>query len=155
MRASKVAAAPGQRGLLDQQDWTDRGPRRRTRAELEALGWRVLVVWECEIKNHEGLGGQAPGLSGSTPAKFRPKVRAPKRCHLVSLAPRALCCAVSNLTSEDQKLKANVWHWSCTSLEIALVAAPSAALGTSAFTRTESPKVAHIANITQAFHSLG
>jgi DNA mismatch endonuclease, patch repair protein len=22
----------------------------RTRAELEALGWRVLVVWECEIK---------------------------------------------------------------------------------------------------------
>ncbi len=26
----------------------------RTRAELEALGWRVLVVWECEIKA-EGL----------------------------------------------------------------------------------------------------
>jgi len=22
----------------------------RTRVELEALGWRVLVVWECEIK---------------------------------------------------------------------------------------------------------
>lgn len=30
----------------------------RTRAELEALGWRVLVVWECEIKNKMTLAGR-------------------------------------------------------------------------------------------------
>lgn len=29
----------------------------RTRAELEAQGWRVLVVWECEIKNKTALAG--------------------------------------------------------------------------------------------------
>lgn len=28
---------------------------KKRRAELEALGWRVLVVWECEIKDAEAL----------------------------------------------------------------------------------------------------
>lgn len=27
----------------------------KTRAELDALGWRVLVVWECEIKDRVAL----------------------------------------------------------------------------------------------------
>ena len=27
----------------------------RTRAELEALGWRVETLWECELKDAEGL----------------------------------------------------------------------------------------------------
>jgi DNA mismatch endonuclease (patch repair protein) len=27
----------------------------RTRGELEALGWRVEVLWECELKDGEGL----------------------------------------------------------------------------------------------------
>lgn len=30
----------------------------RTLAELEALGWRVLVVWECEIKDVAGLAAR-------------------------------------------------------------------------------------------------
>jgi DNA mismatch endonuclease, patch repair protein len=29
----------------------------RTRAELEALGWRVLVVWECEVLDRMSLAG--------------------------------------------------------------------------------------------------
>lgn len=37
----------------------------RTRAELEALGWRVLVVWECEIKA-EGLTDKLQAFLGST-----------------------------------------------------------------------------------------
>jgi DNA mismatch endonuclease (patch repair protein) len=28
---------------------------RRNRAELEGLGWRVLVVWECELREPEAL----------------------------------------------------------------------------------------------------
>lgn len=27
----------------------------RNLAALEALGWRVLIVWQCETKNHEAL----------------------------------------------------------------------------------------------------
>ena len=30
----------------------------RMRAELEALGWRVLVVWECEIRDKQALTGK-------------------------------------------------------------------------------------------------
>lgn len=30
----------------------------RARAELEAQGWRVLVVWECEIKNPDDLAAK-------------------------------------------------------------------------------------------------
>ena len=28
---------------------------REVREQLETLGWRVLVVWECELKNEEAL----------------------------------------------------------------------------------------------------
>jgi len=28
---------------------------KRATAELEALGWRVVIVWECETKNDGGL----------------------------------------------------------------------------------------------------
>ncbi|WP_084183339.1 very short patch repair endonuclease [Nevskia soli] len=31
----------------------------RQQAELEALGWRVLVVWECETKTHDQLAALA------------------------------------------------------------------------------------------------
>ena len=27
----------------------------RQRGELEALGWRVLVIWECELKDEAAL----------------------------------------------------------------------------------------------------
>ena len=27
----------------------------KNRKELESLGWRVLIVWECELKNAEAL----------------------------------------------------------------------------------------------------
>lgn len=40
----------------------------RTRAELEALGWRVLVVWECEIKDRVALADKLQAFLGSTPA---------------------------------------------------------------------------------------
>lgn len=30
----------------------------RTRKELRALGWKVLVVWECETKDVDGLTGK-------------------------------------------------------------------------------------------------
>jgi DNA mismatch endonuclease (patch repair protein) len=40
----------------------------RTRAELEALGWRVLVVWECEIKEAEALADKLRAFLGSTSA---------------------------------------------------------------------------------------
>ncbi len=40
----------------------------RTRAELEALGWRVLVVWECEIKGRAALADKLQAFLGSTPA---------------------------------------------------------------------------------------
>lgn len=39
----------------------------RTRAELKALGWQVLVVWECEIKT-EGLADKLRAFLGSTSA---------------------------------------------------------------------------------------
>ena len=37
----------------------------RTRAELEAPGWRVLVVCECEIKDHVALGDNLRAILGS------------------------------------------------------------------------------------------
>lgn len=40
----------------------------QTRSALAALGWRVLVVWECEIKDREALAERLRGLLGSTPA---------------------------------------------------------------------------------------
>ncbi|WP_268806911.1 hypothetical protein [Humidesulfovibrio mexicanus] len=35
---------------------------------LEALGWRVLVVWECEIKDHVALVDKLRAFLGTTPA---------------------------------------------------------------------------------------
>lgn len=36
----------------------------RTRAALEAQGWRVLVVWECEIKDEEALAAKLRAFLG-------------------------------------------------------------------------------------------
>lgn len=36
----------------------------RTRAELEALGWRVETVWECELKDRPGLEARLRGVLG-------------------------------------------------------------------------------------------
>lgn len=36
----------------------------RTRAALEAQGWRVLVVWECEIKDAETLAAKLRAFLG-------------------------------------------------------------------------------------------
>ncbi len=34
----------------------------RTRAELEALGWRVEIVWECELKDAAALEARLAAL---------------------------------------------------------------------------------------------
>lgn len=36
----------------------------RVQQELEALGWRVLVVWECEVKDQNGLRRKIVGFIG-------------------------------------------------------------------------------------------
>lgn len=36
----------------------------RTREELVALGWRVLVVWECEIKDRDALANDLRAFLG-------------------------------------------------------------------------------------------
>ncbi|WPZ37037.1 very short patch repair endonuclease [Thalassobaculum sp. OXR-137] len=36
----------------------------RNRATLEAMGWEVLVVWECEIKNTTVLASTLTGFLG-------------------------------------------------------------------------------------------
>ena len=36
----------------------------RTRAELEAAGWRVETLWECELKDAAALAGRLAALLG-------------------------------------------------------------------------------------------
>ena len=36
---------------------------------LEAMGWRAVVVWECELKDEAALEGRLRGLLGSPSAK--------------------------------------------------------------------------------------
>lgn len=36
----------------------------RTRGELEALGWRVETIWECELKDGAALEARLKGLVG-------------------------------------------------------------------------------------------
>lgn len=40
---------------------------RKTRQELEAAGWRVLVVWECEIKDEATLADRLVAFLGERP----------------------------------------------------------------------------------------
>jgi DNA mismatch endonuclease, patch repair protein len=47
--------------------WTAKVGRNRardvaTRAALEALGWRVETIWECELKDREALAARVRGL---------------------------------------------------------------------------------------------
>ena len=49
--------------------WTGKIGRNRARdietgAKLEALGWRVEVVWECDLKDAEALERRLAGLLG-------------------------------------------------------------------------------------------
>lgn len=44
----------------------------RTRTELETLGWRVLVVWECEIKHREALVDKLRAFLGTSSAYAYP-----------------------------------------------------------------------------------
>lgn len=39
---------------------------RRNREELEATGWRVWVIWECETKDRAALDRLAADIRGST-----------------------------------------------------------------------------------------
>lgn len=53
--------------------WTSKLERNKARdatslVALEALGWRVLVVWECEIKEVEALADRLRAFLGSTSA---------------------------------------------------------------------------------------
>ncbi|WP_334161510.1 very short patch repair endonuclease [Phenylobacterium sp.] len=41
----------------------------RTRAELTAQGWRVETIWECELKDAEGLEGRLQALLNPFPAR--------------------------------------------------------------------------------------
>lgn len=43
----------------------------KARAGLEALGWRVLVVWECEIKDAAMLADRLRDFLGGIPAKIQ------------------------------------------------------------------------------------
>jgi DNA mismatch endonuclease (patch repair protein) len=44
-----------------------------TRAKLEAMGWRVLVVWECKLKDEVGLEAVlAEALTAKTPPRPAP-----------------------------------------------------------------------------------
>lgn len=45
---------------------TNRGRDARQRRHLRALGWRVVVVWECEIKNPTRLISKLERLIGKT-----------------------------------------------------------------------------------------
>jgi DNA mismatch endonuclease (patch repair protein) len=38
-----------------------------SRAALEAQGWRVLVIWECETKNAQALGEKIAGFLSPSP----------------------------------------------------------------------------------------
>ncbi|MEW5773766.1 MAG: very short patch repair endonuclease [Thermodesulfobacteriota bacterium] len=42
---------------------------RERRSELEALGWRVLVIWECEVKDAEALGDKLRTFLGTPGAR--------------------------------------------------------------------------------------
>jgi len=35
----------------------------RERAALEATGWRILIIWECELKNLEALADKLQGIA--------------------------------------------------------------------------------------------
>ncbi len=43
----------------------------RNREALEALGWRVETVWECELKDRAGLEARLRGVLGRTSAHPR------------------------------------------------------------------------------------
>jgi DNA mismatch endonuclease, patch repair protein len=40
----------------------------RQRATLEAAGWTVMVIWECETRNNERLAGLAAAILGASSA---------------------------------------------------------------------------------------
>lgn len=49
--------------------WTGKIGRNRERDEasvsaLEATGWRVLIIWECEMKDSDVLAGRLQGFLG-------------------------------------------------------------------------------------------
>ena len=47
-----------------------------TRAKLETMGWQVLVVWECELKDEAGLeGALVEALTLRTPPPPAPSPR--------------------------------------------------------------------------------
>jgi DNA mismatch endonuclease (patch repair protein) len=45
----------------------------RTRGELEAAGWRVETIWECELKDAEGLRARLANLLRVIPVSAKPK----------------------------------------------------------------------------------
>jgi DNA mismatch endonuclease (patch repair protein) len=58
--------------------WTTKIGRNRardieTRAKLEALGWRVEVVWECDLKDAEALERRLADLLAACPRSAHPR----------------------------------------------------------------------------------
>lgn len=50
-------------GIQNQDDWLPKIDRNKARdvrniAVLETLGWRVIVIWECETKRLEQLASK-------------------------------------------------------------------------------------------------
>ena len=62
---ARGARAQDQRRLLAGQDRPQPRPRRQNLAEIAALGWRALVVYECELKDKTALAARlAVALAG-------------------------------------------------------------------------------------------
>jgi DNA mismatch endonuclease (patch repair protein) len=62
--------------------WTGKIARNMARdvvaqAALKAAGWRVEVVWECELRDAEVLGGRLAGMLGRLAASARLQTGAP------------------------------------------------------------------------------
>ncbi|HZC15691.1 MAG TPA: DNA mismatch endonuclease Vsr [Caulobacteraceae bacterium] len=55
----------------------NRARDKKTRGALEALGWRVEVVWECDLKDAEALEKRLAGLLARLPLPREGRGRGP------------------------------------------------------------------------------
>lgn len=53
----------------------------RVRAELEEMGWQVLVVWECELNNPQALAHALAATNSSTTNMLSKEERSGKNGH--------------------------------------------------------------------------
>ncbi len=48
---------------------------RRVETQLEALGWKVIVIWECEARKHAHLMDVIERIKAMPPQKARPQAK--------------------------------------------------------------------------------